>query len=769
MFPNIAALAAAIAGGGDPDRGFLVADIRPNAAGTAMVDYSPYGWTVTELGAGALSYDTEKVTFDGTNWLRLDIDPALLHLYNASEKLTLEITMSVATGGTLQRFVGARQDSAGGNHNWIHSITTGNVIETMINNSASTFNSAQTITPGVEFDFKWLVDGANKLVLVDNEPAGSADYNNTAWTNIPSEYLYIGAFASAGSNPLTSGSYIKRVRIYRGILKHDIAVPTEAFTSDADTECLVSFDGSATDESSNAHTITLNSGASIDASNKKFGSGSLAVTGSTSGASFTLSSALGTGAFTEECFGEPAAFSGTTYYTISSKGTYGSSDDWYMRLARFSVWKTSLIHDDGIPAFGGGGFPHIVRQRQNSIELNWADGKLVAFFANATNYADTAAYIGGTSTGAAGFNGNIDEYQLSRVARYTPTLLRDETAYDTPSAESGANYFASNFYAGKNGSTKVFTEFDVSAGAAVFQKNVSLANNPVVFDTERGATKEIYTNATDAEATGGSGLTAFTASGFTVGNSSLTDATGYNYRSEVFAATLSESITVDSQSVTLKHSGKGFGMIEIDRALGGASGTITIDISAMGLVSAPMVVVKHLDSAFGWYTWHPGLTAGYFVALNLSDAEANSNAATLFGNNSVTVDPTASAITLGYSVVAGGNGSTAGAGRIIVYVFGEVSADDSENYIKLLDFAYTNGQVSYVECGWLPALSWVKMRDVADSWTVRQTKRGTGLATALNSGIAEAGDYGAHGPFGIELNGSYGATGNIIGLAVRGN
>lgn len=75
----------------------------------------------------------------------------------------------------------------------------------------------------------------------------------------------------------------------------------------------------------------------------------------------------------------------------------------------------------------------------------------------------------------------------------------------------------------------------------------------------------------------------------------------------------------------------------------GSTQAITHDLDS----SPGCVIVKNITTAGSWIVWHRGMSSGYYIQLNGTGPQDNLNAARRFGNNSVTVNPTSTTITVG--------------------------------------------------------------------------------------------------------------------------
>lgn len=97
--------------------------------------------------------------------------------------------------------------------------------------------------------------------------------------------------------------------------------------------------------------------------------------------------------------------------------------------------------------------------------------------------------------------------------------------------------------------------------------------------------------------------------------------------------------------------------VELITTEGNGSGGHTIPLTLGPLLSAApgMVIVKNLDGSNSWMVWHKDAASGYYLNLESTSAQSNAGAATAFGNDSITVDPTSSVLTLGSAAAVNGN------------------------------------------------------------------------------------------------------------------
>ena len=100
-------------------------------------------------------------------------------------------------------------------------------------------------------------------------------------------------------------------------------------------------------------------------------------------------------------------------------------------------------------------------------------------------------------------------------------------AYTT--IDKPTDYFETVIYTG-NGGTQSITSLDFAPNW-VWIKSRSTVRNNVLNDTVRGATKNLFSNTTGAEATDTETLTSFNSDGFTLGDSAKVNENGTTFAS----------------------------------------------------------------------------------------------------------------------------------------------------------------------------------------------------------------------------------------------
>ena len=218
----------------------------------------------------------------------------------------------------------------------------------------------------------------------------------------------------------------------------------------------------------------------------------------------------------------------------------------------------------------------------------------------------------------------------------TSTILKGNTVMDA------------TLYTG-NGSTQTITNAAGFKPDLVWYKARSFAYNNSLFDSVRGATKQLISNTIDAEATL-SGVTAFNSNGFSLGsdangNNNGTTYVGWQWQagqgstSSNTSGTITSTVSVNATS--------GFSVVTYTGT--GANATV-----GHGLGVAPsMYIVKQRSGANSWVVYHSGLTsAAWFIQLDLNGGQ--SNASTVWNSTA----PTSSVFNIGTSVGVNTNGAT---------------------------------------------------------------------------------------------------------------
>jgi hypothetical protein len=211
-------------------------------------------------------------------------------------------------------------------------------------------------------------------------------------------------------------------------------------------------------------------------------------------------------------------------------------------------------------------------------------------------------------------------------------------------AASGApapgTVFATTLYTG-NGSNRTITS-GIDADL-VWIKGRSGATDHALYDTVRGATLDLVSNATSAETTQSTGLTAFGATGFDLGTLAKVNTNAATYVAWSFAraARFFDVVTYTGNNASNR---------QISHNLGVAPG---------------MVIVKARDGATNWIVGHRSIGWTKFLLLQTTGAESTGSS---FFNNTA---PTSSVFTVGSASDVNGLGGT-----YVAYLFAHDTASD---------------------------------------------------------------------------------------------
>ena len=257
--------------------------------------------------------------------------------------------------------------------------------------------------------------------------------------------------------------------------------------------------------------------------------------------------------------------------------------------------------------------------------------------------------------------------------------------------------FSTYLYTG-NGSTQTITNgIDLAGeGGLVWIKSRSAATDNFLFDTTRGATKEINSNSTAAEATLANSLTAFNADGFSIGS-----ATGIGVNAATYA------------SWTFRQAPRFFDVVTWTGT--GANRTIAHDL---GVVPG-CIIVKRTDTTGNWQVYHRSIANTEYMVLNSTAAKATG--ATRW--NSTT--PTSSVFSLGTDATVNASGST-----YVAYLYAHdplgPSGDGSDGLIACGSYTGNGSNTAgpFINLGWEPQWILVKSSSASWDWMIVDNMRG---------------------------------------------
>ena len=284
--------------------------------------------------------------------------------------------------------------------------------------------------------------------------------------------------------------------------------------------------------------------------------------------------------------------------------------------------------------------------------------------------------------------------------------------------------FSTYLYEG-TGSTQTITNgIDLSGeGGLVWIKNRTYSQSHALFDTERGAGDILQSDLNLGEYTGGTDLSSFNSSGFTLGSSSFTaiNSTSNNYASWTF-----------------RKAPKFFDVVTY-------TGTGSATTISHNLGSVPgCIIVKRTDSTENWKVYHRAIHptnngSGYVINLNLTNARA---ATTIWSST----EPTSTEFS-----ISGSSTVNASGGTYVAYLFahndgdGDFGSTADQDIIKCGSYTGTGSSGNFVDLGFEPQWLMIKKTSGSESWFILDNMRGltmgNDVALYANTSAADGSPY----------------------------
>jgi len=271
--------------------------------------------------------------------------------------------------------------------------------------------------------------------------------------------------------------------------------------------------------------------------------------------------------------------------------------------------------------------------------------------------------------------------------------------------------FQTHLYTGNNTSTAINNGINLSGkGGMVWTKNRDDTQTSFIFDTERGATKQISPNETNAEETQ-QGLTAFNSNGFTVNNLYVNN-NGDDY-----------------VSWTFRKQPKFFDVVKYEGT--GSARTVAHSLNT----TVGMILIKNLDAGDNWAVYHRGADSSApedkYLILN-SDAAAADSAD--WWNDTA---PTTSVFTVGTDHAVNASGE-----NYIAYLFAHNNDDGGfgepgdQDIIKCGSYSGTGTHfAAEQDIGFEPQWLLIKTVNGSKNWVLFDNMRGISVDGALDNWI----------------------------------
>jgi len=237
----------------------------------------------------------------------------------------------------------------------------------------------------------------------------------------------------------------------------------------------------------------------------------------------------------------------------------------------------------------------------------------------------------------------------------------------------------------------------------VWIKNRSAADNHMLYDAVRGATKDLHSNTTDAEATDTEGLSIFDADGFTVGSNVEVNTNTENYTAWQWKANGSGSSNTDGSvtSTVSVNTTAGFSICTTSGS--GGAGTFG---HGLGVTPSLIIPVRRTSADSRWI-FHQAI--GPTKGIPLDSASTPTTSVNFWNDTS----PTSSIVNVGNTHNNSGD-------TYVFYCFAEV--EGFSKFGSYVGNASSDGP--FVYCGFRPA--WVLIRQATTSardWIIQDATR----------------------------------------------
>ena len=326
--------------------------------------------------------------------------------------------------------------------------------------------------------------------------------------------------------------------------------------------------------------------------------------------------------------------------------------------------------------------------------------------------------------------------------------------------------FSTYLYTG-TGATKTITnglDLDGEGGLVWTKDRTSTEDgHHILFDTERGVYKFLFSNLTSSELSDTQSLTSFNSNGFALGTGAAVNGSGKEYVSWNF-----------------RKAPKFFDVVKYT-----CPSNNDANVSHnLGAVPA-MIIGKRTDTSGNWMVWHinTGMSNGGVTGLSL-----NNTASAAFTGVQSDQGINSSTFNTGYVLSSDSIKAVVAGGEYVFYLFahndgdGEFGPDGDQDIIKCGSYTGTGSYSSppIINLGFEPQWLMVKRTDGAASWQMYDVMRGaTDTATAFltaNQSSAEqnytggyVGFYPTATGFSLSIDGAEGnaSGGNYIYMAIR--
>lgn len=328
---------------------------------------------------------------------------------------------------------------------------------------------------------------------------------------------------------------------------------------------------------------------------------------------------------------------------------------------------------------------------------------------------------------------SVPQYSINygqRPFSYTPPtgfVALNTFNLPEPSIKQGNKHFDATTWTGDGTSGRSINNSGAFQPDLVWTKYRSAANNHLLSNSVNGVANYLKSNTTDAEQTLGNTVTAFNASGFTIGSSGDVNTNGATYVGWQWKAGGS-AVTNTAGSITSQVSANPTAGFSIVTWTGTAGSSFTIG-HGLGVTPKMIVLKNRSRSGTEWCVYHQDVGNTKALFLNSTGTGVSDSG---FWNNTT---PTPSVFTTGNGYYYYTGATT---DNYVAYCFSEIAG-----YSKF--GSYTgNGSAdgTFVYTGFRPRFIMIKRTDSATSanWNLIDTSRDTYNAASnrLNANISDA-------------------------------
>ena len=270
--------------------------------------------------------------------------------------------------------------------------------------------------------------------------------------------------------------------------------------------------------------------------------------------------------------------------------------------------------------------------------------------------------------------------------------------------------FNTYLYKGSSSTQSINNGIDLSGeGGLTWIKARNDTVNHFLYDTERGAGKQLHSNTSNDEHTDTNQFSSFNNNGFTLGNNAYTNDSSYNYSSWTFrkAPGFFDVVT---------YTGNGTTNTQISHSLGSNVG---------------MVMVKNLDAAENWFVWHKGFSTDHLGDPSQGYLRLNT---TTHAQEHHSAWGTSAARTSTYFTVGTANETNKSGDDYVAYVFagGKSTTDKAVDFDGSGDYLSLPSTTDLNLTGDFTIEFWVYPRSQSTSrQTILQTNRSFGAKYAV--------------------------------------